>query len=229
MFHPFAMISGVFAEELNTWRGPLSNFAMSQEFYETDKDRGFVRGYTYQFQRSLGPGWIAKGGFRNPVPWGENHHDELEKRLGSTMGLAVIGEDLPELHNAVDLDPVLTDSDGIPAPRIRYTLSNNSRRQLDHAIENAKKVFGAADAIDIYIDPMMRQSGWHLMGTARMGDDPENSVVDKWGQAHDVDNLFVVDGSVFVTSAAVNPTPTIQAIALRTADYIATSRTDLKG
>jgi len=228
MFHPFAMVTGVFAEKMNTWRGPLSNFAMSQEFYETDKSRGFVRGYTYQFQRSLGPAWVARGGFTDPVPWGKGHHAELEKRLGSMMGIAVIGEDLPERHNTVDLDPELTDSDGIPAPRIRYRVSKNSRDQLDHAIENARKVFETAGAIDIFVDPMMRQSGWHLMGTARMGDDPARSVVDRWGQSHDVDNLFIVDGSVFVTSAAVNPTPTIQALALRTADYIVANRSDLK-
>ena len=66
------------------------------------------------------------------------------------------------------------------------------------------------------------------MGTARMGDDPARSVVDRNGQAHDVDNLYVVDGSVFVTGGAVNPTPTIQAIALRIADHIRTERTDLK-
>jgi len=229
MFHPFAMISGIFPEKMETWQGPLGNIGLSQEFYETDKSRGFVRGYTFQFQRSLGPAWTAKGGFRDPVPWGEGHHEELEKRLGSVMGMAVIGEDLPEEHNMVDLDPELTDSDGIPAPRLHYTLSKNSRDQLDHAIENAKKVLEAAGASDIHVDPMMRQSGWHLMGTARMGDDPEKSVVDKWGQAHDVDNLFIVDGSVFVTGAAVNPTPTIQALALRTADYIVSSRQDLKG
>jgi choline dehydrogenase-like flavoprotein len=57
-----------------------------------------------------------------------------------------------------------------------------------------------------------------------MGDDPQGSVVDRWGRAHDVDNLFIVDGSVFVTSAAVNPTTTIQAVALRTADYIKHNR-----
>ncbi len=229
MFHPFAMVTGVFPEKMNTWRGPLSNFAMSQEFYETDASRGFVRGYTYQFQRSLGPAWVAKGGFADPVPWGRGHHEELEKRLGSMMGIAVIGEDLPERHNTVDLDPALVDSNGIPAPRIKYKMSKNSIDQLDHGIENAKKVFEAAGASDIFVDPLKRQSGWHLMGTARMGNDPERSVVDKWGQSHDIDNLFIVDGSVFVTSAAVNPTPTIQALALRTADYIVTNRSDLKG
>ena len=124
---------------MNTWRGPLSNFAMSQEFYETDTSRGFYRGYTYQFQRSLGPAWVANGGFANAIPWGDGHHKELEKRFGSMMGIAVIGEDLPELHNMIDLDPELTDTDGIPAPRINYTLSENSRDQLDHAISHRAK------------------------------------------------------------------------------------------
>lgn len=66
--------------------------------------------------------------------------------------------------------------------------------------------------------PLLRESGWHIMGTARMGDDPASSVVDWWGRAHDVANLYVVDGSVFVTSGGVNPTSTIMALALRTAD-----------
>ena len=77
--------------------------------------------------------------------------------------------------------------------------------------------------------PLAPADGVHLLGTARMGDDPGTSVVDRWGQAHDADNLFVIDGSVFVTSGAVNPTPTIQAIALRTADYIILERQDLRG
>ena len=63
-------------------------------------------------------------------------------------------------------------------------------------------------------------AGWHLMGTARMGTDPETSVVNEWGRAHDVKNLFIVDGSIFVTAAAVNPTNTIQALALHIADSI---------
>jgi choline dehydrogenase-like flavoprotein len=66
----------------------------------------------------------------------------------------------------------------------------------------------------------MRVAGWHLMGTARMGSDPERSVVNEWGRCHDVRNLFIIDGSVFVTSGAVNPTNTIQALALHAADTL---------
>jgi choline dehydrogenase-like flavoprotein len=78
----------------------------------------------------------------------------------------------------------------------------------------------AAGAYDIGTEAPLTEGGWHLMGTARMGKDPERSVVNEWGRSHDVKNLFVVDGSLFVTSAGVNPTCTIQALALYVADSI---------
>ena len=232
MFHPVAFIGGFFPEHDpehdGEWVGPMANILMSQEFYETDPERDFVRGYTYQMARGLGPAWTARGGFADRAPWGEDHHRTVQKRLGRGLGVAVMGEDLPEPHNTVTLDPVMKDSSGLPAAKINYTLSENSRKQLDHAIENGRKLMQAAGAEEIVVNPFIQESGWHLMGTARMGDDPENSVVNRRGQAHDLDNLFIVDGSVFVTGAAVNPTPTIQALALRTAEFIATERTDLK-
>jgi choline dehydrogenase-like flavoprotein len=72
----------------------------------------------------------------------------------------------------------------------------------------------------------MREAGWHLLGTARMGDHPETSVVDPWGRSHDVPNLFVVGGSMFVTAGGVNPTSTISALALRAADHMVSARAD---
>jgi choline dehydrogenase-like flavoprotein len=134
------------------------------------------------------------------------------------MGL--MGEDLPELVNEVTLDPTLTDSDGIPSPLVRYRLSENSVTMMEFAAARATEALEAAGATRVMIRNPLRQSGWHLLGTCRMGDDPKMSVVDRWGRTHDVPNLFIVDGSLMVTSAAVNPTSTIQALALRTADYI---------
>ena len=78
----------------------------------------------------------------------------------------------------------------------------------------------AAGALQVNPYSRTRDTGWHLLGTARMGDDPDKSVVNKWGRAHDVKNLFIIDGSVFVTSGAVNPTTTIRAIALYIADQM---------
>ena len=115
MFHPYGMITGFFRDpEPHTHRGPLGNVLMSQEFYETDQQRGFVRGYTYQMNRSSGPAKTATGLGIRPVPWGQGHHEEFAERFGRSSHLCVISEDLPEEYNRVELDPRLTDSSGIP-------------------------------------------------------------------------------------------------------------------
>jgi choline dehydrogenase-like flavoprotein len=132
--------------------------------------------------------------------------------------IGILCEDLPEEHNRVTLDPELTDSDGIPAPKISYQLSDNSRRMLNHGIDRAREVMEAAGAVEVISSDLVQASGWHLLGTARMGDDPETSVVNAWGRSHDVKNLFIVDGSIFVTAGGLNPTSTIQALALYVAD-----------
>ena len=93
---------------------------------------------------------------------------------------------------------------------------------LDDGINRATQVLEAAGASQVIANPLLRLAGWHLMGTARMGNDPENSVVDASGRSHDVPNLYVIDGSVLVTAGAVNPTSTIQAIALYMADRFRT-------
>ena len=105
-------------------------------------------------------------------------------------------------------------------------MSENSRRLLDFHIEKASESLVEAGAYKVEVDRLMRYSGWHLLGTARMGDDPATSVVDHWNRAHDVPNLYVVDGSAFVTSAGVNPTSTICALALRAADHMVETRFD---
>ena len=98
---------------------------------------------------------------------------------------------------------------------------------LAHGVARAKEVLEAAGAAVHARESPLRAAGWHLMGTARMGTDPETSVVNEWGRCHDVRNLFIVDGSVFVTSGAVNPTSTIQAFALYIADTIKKNLADL--
>ena len=121
--------------------------------------------------------------------------------------------------NRVELDPEVKDSSAIPAPRVVYTYSTNSLRMLDHAAGTARLALEAAGAVEI-LDSGVIQPAFHLLGTARMGTDPKRSVVNAWHQAHDLKNLFIVDGSSFTTSAAVNPTSTIGALALRCADGI---------
>jgi len=172
----------------------------------------------------MGPASTAIGS----TPWGKEHHSEFGQVFGKTNGLGVIGEDLPLESNRVTLDFERKDRFGIPAPRIEYSLDENSRKLLAHGVSQAETALLEAGASRVTKRAHSVQAGWHLMGTARMGNDPERSVVDANGQAHDTDNLFIVDGSVFVTGGGVNPTPTIQAIALKVADYISAERSDLK-
>ena len=219
MFHPMGFVQGVFAERLDSHKGPAGCCILSKEFYETDLSRGFVRGYNMQITRGSGPLATAMQGLASgKIPWGPEHHQAFEKRFDHVTSIGVMCEDLPELHNTVTLDPDLVDSDGIPAPKIDYRLSENSRKMLAHGLDRAEEVMAAAGAVEINNGGLIKVAGWHLLGTARMGDDAETSVVNSWGRSHDVKNLFVVDGSVFVTSGGVNPTSTIQALALYVAD-----------
>jgi choline dehydrogenase-like flavoprotein len=220
MFHPYAMVTGIFEEPLSG-RGPVGCSFWSHEFYRTDRSRGFVRGYSFEAVRGFGPAQAALWGMAHGlVPWGDDHHQTFARVYDHTATLLGITEDLADEANTVTLDPELTDAHGVPAPKVTYRLSDNSRKMLAHAIERGTEALRAAGAVQTVAMPLLREAGWHLMGTARMGRDPRTSVVNELGQAHDVKNLFIVDGSIFVTAGGVNPTSTIQALALYVADNI---------
>jgi choline dehydrogenase-like flavoprotein len=228
MFHPLTGVAGVFSEPMLGHEGPMACSILSQEFYETDTSRNFVRGYGLYSGRSTTPMTYALGGYGidDPIPWGEEHRKNMDTIYPYLAGLTVVTEDLPEESNCVTLDPNLTDSDGIPAPKITYRLGDNTRKMLHHGEERAKEVLLAAGAKTILEkgnDKVWWRAGWHQMGTCRMGNEATKSVVNGWGRSHDVKNLFIVDGSVFVTAGAVNPTSTIQALALFIGDKIKTN------
>lgn len=227
MFHPYAVVMGVFDEHLEGHKGPNPCMLTSQHFYETDTARGFVRGYSFQVARGQDPIGTAMGGAPGRrIPWGERHHQAYAERFGHTMRVVVIGEDLPEAHNRVELDPTLTDGHGIPAPRVSYTLSENSRLLMAHGVQSASRVLEAAGARETLVTPLLRNGGFHLMGTARMGTDRSRSVVDGEGRAHDVPNLYVIDGALMPTVGGVNPTSTIGAVALYLADRFVARRNE---
>jgi choline dehydrogenase-like flavoprotein len=221
MLHPLGYVEGQFDEQLDSHLGPHGCCLLSQEFYETNLDRGFVRGYTMQILRGPPPIETALAGItRGEIPWGKGHHASFAAQYGRTIGMGIIVEDLPEEHNSVTLDPTLKDGNGIPAPKINYTLSENSKKMLSHGLDMGKQVMTAAGSVKNMAFGPVRNTGWHLMGTTRMGTDPQRSVVDSLGRCHDVPNLYIVDSSVFVTSGGVNPVSTMQALALFIADNI---------
>jgi choline dehydrogenase-like flavoprotein len=213
MTHINAYGRGIFEEELDSHLGPMGIPLISQQFYETDSKRGFVRGFTLQGERTFGPFSQSLG-----LPWGKQHHRSFKERFPHQAGISAIIEDLPDPDNRVELSNEKTDSNGIPAAKVTYSLSENSKKLQEFAKQKIREALEAAGAKSIYYRPLPNFA--HLMGTARMGIDPKKSVVNVSNQAHDVKNLFIVDGSSFTTSAGVNPTSTIMALALRAADKI---------
>jgi choline dehydrogenase-like flavoprotein len=131
-------------------------------------------------------------------------------------GIGIVGEILPQARNLVKLHETEQDQYGLPVPHIIFGYHDNDRRIIGHAITKMKEILEAAGGDDIWEADRTA----HLLGTCRMGRDPKRSVVNEDCRAHDVPNLFICDGSVFPTSAAVNPSLTIEAIAARTADRI---------
>jgi choline dehydrogenase-like flavoprotein len=229
MFHPLGVVVGRFDDHMEAFKGPFANGLSSHEFYETDPNRDFVRGYALASARGFGPLTSALGGYggNDPLPWGELHRQNMDYMYDSIIGLSVVSEDLPEECNRVTIDHQLKDSDGIPAVKVTYRQSENNKRMINHGKARAREVLETAGAGMIMEKDLLKKAGWHLLGTARMGTDPERSVVNSWGRSHDVKNLFIVDGSVFVTAGGVNPTSTIQAIALYIGDQIKKKRGNL--
>ena len=224
MHHPTGLVTGVFKQPLDGFKGPFAANILSQHFYETDESRGFKRGFQMQCVRSDGPVGTACGGYLPRLPWGRGHARAFLETFAHTASLTVTTEDLPEHENRITLSPTLNDAFGVAAAKSTYRLGENTKAMMAFGLDRAKEAFAAAGAERVAPVPLIAYAGFHLLGTARMGDDPETSVVDADCRSHDIRNLYVVDGSVFVTAAALNPTSTIQAIALRAADRLIAER-----
>lgn len=225
MLHPYATVVGIYDEDLEDWLGPAGEYIGSMEFYETDSSRGFVRGAKWMLMPTGGPldtveRWTKGPGAAEEPFWGDSFAPKMKASIGHMIQWVIVPEDLPEETNYVSLSSTLKDADGLPAPSIHYRVSENTRRLLDFHIDRARESHEAGGAQRAWVGGRGFSSG-HNTGTARMGEDPATSVTDRWGRCHDVPNLYVVDGSLFPTSTGVNVTPTICALAKRTAAYIA--------
>ncbi len=214
MLHPLGYVEGQFSENLYSNIGPQGCCLLSQEFNKTDNQRNFIRGYTFQAIRGPLPIEAAINLLNSrQINLGDDFVKQFFSRYNHTAHLAIITEDLPELDNRVLLD--LSDTKKrLPGVKIKYKLSENTKNMLIHGLSNGRKILKEAGAIKTSAFGPVRYTGWHTLGTCRMGNNPNKSVVNKDGKAHDFDNLFIVDASIFPTSSSVNPAATIQALSL---------------
>jgi choline dehydrogenase-like flavoprotein len=220
MVHPLALAKGFFHQDLESWRGHFGGSIVSYEFYASDERRGFVGGAKWAMVPTGGPlqAALSDGGV-----WGEGHHRHVRDRFGCSAHWGLVCEDLPDPANRVDLSPTLTDRCGLAAPRITYRISDNTRALCEWHLDKTQESLAEAGAWHTEVASGYPPNG-HFMGTARMGDDPNRSVVDRWSMAHAVPNLGVIDGSTFVTSGGVNPTSSISALALRAVEHLIAHR-----
>jgi choline dehydrogenase-like flavoprotein len=225
MMHPFGTVVGLWEDDLESWQGPWGQWLHSLEFYETDPARGFVRGAKWGLQPTGAPLSMTTSypwGAENAI-WGEGFHRDFARRFGRSAMWGIIAEDLPEEANRVVLGEG-TDRHGIAGAKIVYKMSQNSLDLMHFHEARAAESLQAAGAYETVIAPQIRATGWHLLGTAVMGEDPATSVTDGFGRTHDVPNLFIFDGSTWPTSAGMNPTATIAALALRNTEALIASR-----
>lgn len=227
MMHPLARVIGIFDEPMISWQGHWGQSLYSMEFAETDPSRNFVRGAKWNLGPSGGPLAPALYPWNGQQQWGKSLHENVDKWLGKSATWGITAEDLPNPKNCVTLSQNRVDHFGTPISEMTYMVDDNSKRMLNFMTNRARQSFETAGATETVTQTLVRENGWHGLGTCRMGNDPETSVVDKNGQCHNIPNLLIVDGSIFVTSSSVNPAATIAALALRAATNLVEQRRNI--
>lgn len=228
MFHFVFLALGVFDEEIRPYRGRPITHAMA-DFTVPDGSPDFVRG-----------GYVELGGSIHPVEEGVSYpwlvHNELArggKYRRRIAPVSMIGEDVPVHANRVELDDSVRDVYGRPALRVTYARHAHDQATVDRYFPRMEEIARAAGAREVMrvddAERLGRPDTKHLLGTARMGLDPAASVCDPWGRLHELPNVWIADGSLWPTSTAFNPTLTQQALAYRTAAYLANPDDPLQG
>jgi choline dehydrogenase-like flavoprotein len=228
MMHPLCRIVGFFDEPMMSWQGHWGQSIYSLEFAETRPEHDFVRGAKWNLGPSGGPLTAALYPLDEARCWGRPLHQRIDKWLGRSAVWGITAEDLPDPRNRLVLNRDRNDRDGDPLISLHYRVSENSRRMLDFMAQRAIESFTEAGAYDTSARRLVTDNGWHALGTCRMGSDPRRSVVDSSLRCHDVENLYIIDGSVFVTSSSVNPAATIAALARRCSAHLINNRCRLR-
>jgi choline dehydrogenase-like flavoprotein len=223
MINGYHEVFATFDEPLNEYKS-VAVTRVLHDFYELDPKLGFYGGGGIDARFGTTPLGFALGTMPSDAPrWGKAYKNWLES-FSRTMILASHATSLPLETNSISLDPELKDAWGLPALCMTYKDHPDDLSTIGFLRDRALEIADAARATKVWAAPVREQSfAVHLLGTCRMGNDPKTSVVNAHHRTHDVPNLFLCDGSSFVTSGRGQPTMTIQALAFRAADRIASA------
>jgi choline dehydrogenase-like flavoprotein len=223
MNHPIAQVSGRVDEDLYPFR---VGFESTESFqYYATKTRDETPAFLMNMNNYGGTGPRPVDIAEENGLWGDRLAAAVRREFGHYFGLSAGVEQLPSEKNTVTLDPIGRDYFGQPVPLVTYGFDDYTARGLEAATRRQSEILEAAGARDIAVSPEPWWPGHH-MGTTRMGDDPRRSVVDRYLRSHDVPNLYLVTMGGYVTGGVANPTLTLSALALRTAEHIAAGEGD---
>jgi choline dehydrogenase-like flavoprotein len=213
---------GSFEHPLNEYKS-VQVTRLVQDFYDSDPRRGFYGGGGIDARSDYYPISYALGNLPPDTPrWGAGFKRVIKEDYNRTMMVFCHLTSLPLESNTITLDTEVKDAWGLPALRVTYKNHPDDLKNMKFFRDRSLELLDAAGARKKWAMGIAEATvSVHLMGTCRMGNDPKSSVVDKYHRSHDVRNLFIVDGSSFVTSGRNQPTCTIQALAYRASDYIA--------
>ena len=244
MLHSFIDGTAIFPDErMHAYRGrSITQCAEDAADPDFPGARAFAKANSLPYIRG---GLMELGGSQDPITEAQSYQTLLgfvrsAKPFGTDFkqlmrssilrdrlaGCQIIGQDLPYLGHTVTLDPTVTDVFGLPVARVTWSPGQHEQVAQQFWIPQLKKMMTKAGAGVALAVPATENSGGlptgnHVMGGMMMGADPATSVTDTYGRVHGLDNVFVADGSVFVTSGAHNPTNTIMAVALRNMRHLA--------
>jgi len=215
MAHVATQVWGTFDEPVRMNQG-FPATVISEDFVRP-RGANFPSGYITQ---SLGvvPVTWAQGVARERKLFGEDLVRYLD-RYNFVAGIGVNGDCLPSKRNFLELSDEV-DASGLPKPRIHFSYGTSEVEMSEHAASVLTAAWQAAGASDCWT----LQRSAHVIGTCRMGDDADDSVVDASGNSHDIRILWICDNSVFPSALAANPALTIMALALRTAEHFLSAR-----
>jgi choline dehydrogenase-like flavoprotein len=213
--------SGLFSDPLNEYKGCVTGAAILDYVPNDVKGRGWYGGGRMTARGYTSPIAYGLSGVHDAPSWGAGYKKALMEQANRKLYIANFISQMPLETNMVDLDPDVKDAWGLPAMRITTQSHPNDMKGVEFFIEKSVEVLKAAGAHTVWADaPRDATGGAHARGTCRMGNDPKTSVVNKYHRAHDVPNLFVVDGSNMVTGGRNHPTMTISALAYRAAEHL---------
>jgi choline dehydrogenase-like flavoprotein len=217
-----AEVMGLFEHPLNEYKS-IQVTRVLHDYYRADAKRGFYGGGGLAARFDYYPASFALHGMPPDAPkWGAEYKKMLSEYFTHTMTVLSHASSLAMYKNSISLDPDIKDAWGLPAVRVTYDYHPDDVATLKWLTDRQIEILDAAGAKKTWTTGYALENNMpsrHLMGTCRMGNDPKHSVVDRYNRAHDVPNLWIVDGSSFVTAARQQPTATIQALAYRAADH----------